>query len=225
MRPGPIQTAAQYLGGLITAAFFVVLLTFIFSFLGTIFCAALAGMMLGALRTLKWQSIPVSLIFPVVIFTLLRGMKTDLAGRQILLLAVVCFSVFWVSYGVAAALFFVERKNPRSAVSASQDRAASTMPVTEPLVAPVAEGAVRNGSLNLEVLQGDWTGEATAGASYQNRRLSIQQERLTLSVADSSGQVKLLAKAQVRLCTLGSLPTLLVAENGTETSADTLVCI
>ena len=85
IRAVPLKTAAQYAGGLAIATFFVVLLSFVFSFLGTLFCAALAGLMLGALRTHKWQSILISLLFPLVIFTLLKGMKTELQERQILL--------------------------------------------------------------------------------------------------------------------------------------------
>jgi hypothetical protein len=105
---GPLKGALQHLGGFAVAAFFVFLLSFTFSFLGTIFCAAVGGMMLGAVRGYRWQSIPVSLLFPGVILVLLKGMRTELGDRQVLLVALACFGIFWLTYGVAAALFVVE---------------------------------------------------------------------------------------------------------------------
>ena len=225
-----LKAAAQYVGGLVIAALFVVLLSFTFSFLGTIFCAALAGMMLGALRTHKWQSIPVSLLFPLVIFTLLKGMKTELVERQILLVALACFSVFWLTYGLAATLFFFERKGQPSAGCPSQSRSVSAArpgggPAPERASAGGAEVPKRNGRLSLEMLQGDWSPEAGNPAQFQNRRISIQQEKLTLSVADSSGKVRILGSAQLKLRTADSLPTLPVSEPDAEARSDTIVSI
>jgi hypothetical protein len=48
---------------------------------------------------------------------------------------------------------------------------------------------------------------------------------LTLSAADASGQLRLLARAQVKLCAADSPPTLLVSKPDAEASADTLVSI
>ena len=230
MRTVPLKAAAQYAGGLAIATFFVVLLSLIFSFLGTIFCAALAGMMLGTLRTHKWQSIPVSLLFPLVIFTLLKGMKTELEERQILLVSLACFSVFWLTYGVAAVLFFFERKGPPRAGSPSQVRSASGArpegeAVTERASASGAKAPKDNGWLSLEMLQGDWSPEASAPAQLQKRRMSIQKGQLTLSVADASGQVRILGSAQVKLCTADSPPTLLVSEPDARAGSDTIASI
>ena len=213
----PLKAAAQYVGGLVLAACFVVLLSFTFSFLGTIFCAALAGMMLGALRTHKWQAIPVSLLFPLVIFTLLKGMRTELGQRQILAVALACLSVFWLTYGLAAALFFYERKGPppagRSAPAASAS-GARLEGDSAPHTAAIREAGApkHNGWLSLEMLQGNWSGEAGAHPQSQSRRLSIEREKLTLSVLDSSGQVRIVAQAQVKLCALGSPQTLELSE-------------
>lgn len=229
-RAVPLKAAAQYVGGLVIAAFFVALLSFTFSFLGTIFCAALAGMMLGALRAYKWQSIPVSLLFPLVLVTVLKGMKTELGDQQILLVSLACFSVFWLTYGVAAALFFFERKGQPSAGARSQIRPVSAAgpegePATERASASGAEVPKHNGWLSLEMLQGNWSPEESAPAKFQNRRMSIQNEKMTLSIADSCGQVKILASAQVKLCIVDSLPTLLVSEPDAEASSDRIVSI
>jgi len=229
-RAVPFKAITQYVGGLVIAASFVVLLRLTFSFLGTIFCAALAGMMLGALRTHKWQSIPASLLSPLVIFTVLKGMKTELSERQILLVSLACFSVFWLTYGVAAALFFFERKGQASSDSPAQIRpvpAARTEGefVTDRASAGGAEVPNHNDWLSLEMLQGTWSPEAGAPAQSQNWRLSIQKEKLILSVADSSGQVRILASAQMKLCPADSLPTLLVTEPDAKYSSDTIVSI
>jgi hypothetical protein len=216
MRTVPLKAAAQYAGGLAIGTFFVVLLSFIFSFLGTIFCAALAGMMLGTLHTHKWQSIPVSLLFPLVIFTLLKGMKTELEERQILLVSLACFSVFWLTYGMAATLSFFERKRQPAAGRPSQIRPAS---------AGGAEAPKRNGCLSLEMLQGDWSPEASYPAPFQIRRIRIQKEKLTLSVAEPGGKVRILGSAQLKLCPAHSLPTLLVSEPEAEAGSDTIVSI
>jgi hypothetical protein len=226
----PLKAAARYVGGLVTAAFFVVLLSFTFSFLGTIFCAALGGMMLGALRTHKWQALPVSLLFPLVIFILLKGMKTELAGRQVLLVSFACFSVFWLTYGVAATLFLFERKGQPQAGCPTPNRSV-------PAARPEAERAARtaatpgagkpkqNGRLSLEMLQGTWSREASAHAQFPNRRMSIQKERLTLFIVDSSGQDRFLAQAQVEFCPVGAPQTLRLSEPAAEAGSDTLVSI
>ena len=230
MRAWPLKVAAQYVGGLLTAAIFVVLLSLTFSFLGTIFCAALAGMMLGALRINLWQSLPVSLMFPLVISILLRGMKTELDGRQILIVALACFCVFWLTYVVAAALFFSERKGRsptggqlpvRPVCSAGAHEGSSAR-------APAERAAEAPNSMvvfSLEMLDGTWLPEASAQAQLQHRRMTIQKERLTLSVADSTGEVKILALARVKLCDSDPLPILLLSRPVTEPGSDTLVSI
>jgi hypothetical protein len=124
MRGGRIKAAAQYVGGLAIVAFFVVLLSITFSFLGTIFCAALAGMMLGTMRTHKWHAVPVSLLFPGLIWALLKGMRTQLGAHQVLMVSLACLAMFWVSYAMAAALFYFERKKPQAPVAAAPSRTA-----------------------------------------------------------------------------------------------------
>jgi len=148
------------------AAFFVALLSFIFSFLGNIFCAALAGMMLGALRTHKWQSIPVSLLFPFVLLVLLRGMKAELDARQIVVLSLASFSAFWLTYGAAAMLFFAERKGHPSAGGRSRGRSApAARPdgkcLTESAAAGVAAAPQPNGWLSSICCRGTGRGRPT----------------------------------------------------------------
>ena len=227
MCPRTIKVVSQYFLGLIVITFFVVLLTFIFSFLGAIFCSALAGMMLGAFKNLRWQSIPISFLFPLVSTALLRGMRAELADRQIFIVALVCFAVFWLTYLVAASLFLYERKG--------QDRARGE-DVGSPAIRSAATGAgAANGEglvtlaprreLTLRVLQGQWSCETDGDEVYHEKMLDIQAERLTLRAADSKGQICVLASARVRLVTLGSLPTLVLCEGAEAYASDTLVSI
>src|SRR5271157_4800368 len=99
-----LRTVCGHIGGWCAITFFVLLLTFIFSFLGTIFCAVLAGMMLGAMKPHRWYSVPISLLFPVAICLVLRAMKADLPERQINLLSLLCLGAFWLAFFLTAAL-------------------------------------------------------------------------------------------------------------------------
>ena len=136
---------------------------------GTITCAVLAGMMMGAFKGAKWFSVSVSLVFPVVIFGMARGARVELTPQQITLLAALCFGTFWVTYVVSAFVFFHEQKGKkpskrpasalRPAASAQGGLVAQTVcsPTAEPLgfTAPVRD-------LCLEQLQGNWVCEPSS---------------------------------------------------------------
>jgi hypothetical protein len=89
----------------------------------------------------------------------------------------------------------------------------------------VAEAPKRNGWLSLEMLQGTWLPVPNAPAQRRNCRISIHEEKLTLSVADSNGQVKILLSAKLKLCAADSRSTLLVSEADAEANSDIIVSI
>ncbi len=215
MNLGRIKAAAEYVGGVLIATFFVVLLSYIFSFLGTIFCAALGGMMLGALPTRRWQAIPISLIFPLVIFGLLAGMKSGLPARQMVVITVACFSAFWLAYVAARALFFLERAKPgQQAAEVQSPPALVPVAVEAPMLAAAVsrgESCDTPGLLSLDMLQGDWSRDIAQGRS-EHRRLCFEKEKLTLSVVDGSEHVRVLARVTVKLCASESLPVLLISK-------------
>jgi hypothetical protein len=93
-----IRTAGRYLGAWGAIVLCVILLSLLFTFLGTITCAVLAGMMMGAFKGAKWFSVSVSLVFPGVIFGMARGAKVELTPPQVSMLAALCFGTFWVTY-------------------------------------------------------------------------------------------------------------------------------
>jgi hypothetical protein len=105
------KMAVGYAFAVCLLAFFVALLTVIFSFLGTFICAALAGMMMGAGRIRVLPSTVLSLLFPVVLVVTFRLSHTEIMAGHILLLALICLAVFWGLYGAIRALISTEQKS------------------------------------------------------------------------------------------------------------------
>src|SRR5208282_5423278 len=179
-----MRNAGRYLGAWGAIALCVVLLSLLFTFLGTITCAVLVGMMMGALKGAKWFSVSVS----VVIFSMARGARVELTMQQVLLLAALCFGVFWVTYLVSAVLFFCEQKERRSArppaarpepwTSAQDTPVAATD--CSPAAGPVGATVPARESC-LEQLQGNWVREAsgTGGPVYM-KVIRISETRLEL---------------------------------------------
>ena len=72
MNATAIRTAGRYLGAWGAIVVGVILLSVIFTFLGTLTCAVLVGMMMGAVKGARWFSVLVSFIFPAVILGMVR---------------------------------------------------------------------------------------------------------------------------------------------------------
>lgn len=201
----PLKKTLQRVAGGIVITFFVVLLTLIFSFLGTIICAALAGMMLGAARLSRWLVTAASLLFPSVIFCVLRTTGADLPLQKILMLSGMCLATFWLIYLVVSMMIFYERKAGAAAGNAAKR--------------PVR----RNGHLSLEALQGKWRPEPSLIPRVESRRvLEIQKESLLLRMPGPTGELRL--QARVTLTTGNTLPVVVI-ESQPECSADTQVSI
>src|ERR1039457_1440176 len=194
MNATAIRTAGRYLGAWGAIVIGVVLLSVIFTFLGTITCAVLVGMMMGAFKGAKWFSVTVSLVFPAVIFGMVRGAKVELTQQQIVLLAAMCFGVFWVTYLVSAVLFLCEQKGQNSSqvpapmvpgkTVAPETQAAATVcvPVAEPLrsTVPAEESCLKQ-------LQGNWVCEASDACEPMYRRIiQIKEAKLELKAIDAN---------------------------------------
>ena len=204
----PLKKTLQRVAGGVIITFFVVLLTLIFSFLGTIICAALAGMMLGAAKLPRWQVGAASLLFPSVIFCVLRTTGADLPLQKVLLLSGMCLGTFWLIYLVVSMMIFYERK------------AGATAGHGVKRTVPAARG---NGLLSLEALQGKWRLEPSLIARVESRKvLEIQKENLLLRMPGPTGELRF--KARVTLTTGNTLPVLSI-EPRPESSADTQVSI
>jgi hypothetical protein len=200
MKVSAIKAAVRYLGCWCAMVFFVVLLTTIFSFLGTIICAVLAGMMMGAAKHRRWQAIPVAVVFPAVIFTMLRSTKAELLGRQVMVLSLLCFGAFWLTYVVTSLLLVFEAKKPATPdgrEGAPNERLAAK-PTSlgerpqESLTAQVERG------LALADLQGEWSQpSATHNGDGVERTMEIKGDKVLLTARHADGRVRRVAEGQL----------------------------
>ncbi|HEY5910358.1 MAG TPA: hypothetical protein VJA21_07115 [Verrucomicrobiae bacterium] len=203
-----------YIAGWVLVIFFVLLLTLIFNFVGTIICAALAGMMLGAARLRAWQSLALSAVFPGVISTFLLVTKAELPATQIVLLSLICFGIFWLIYVAVWALVRQEASQPagssaRPATGSARpgrERGLALMrqaaPGSVPLPGQTAETVLADSTeLTLEVLQGDWFARNSNPAPSDGQKaIVISKNTLVLSLTDANGRVCSRSKAYLRLC-------------------------
>ena len=207
MNATAIRTGGKYLGAWGIIAFCVFFLSVIFNFLGTITCAVLAGMMMGAFKGARWFSALVSLVFPGVLFGLVRTARVELSQQQVILLGAVCFGTFWVTYLVSAVLFFCEQKEKHASkppTPATPDRA--TAPETQtaaiarvPASDLLGSSVAASGSC-LEQLQGNWVCEVPgAGEPLYRKVIQIKAAKLELRTVDASGRTTLLATGDVTL--------------------------
>lgn len=210
MNAAAIRTAGKYLGAWGVIALSVGLVSFTFTLLGTMACAVLLGMMMGALKGAKWFSVMVSMVFPLVILGMTRSPRATLTPQQFLLLGALCFGAFWVTYLVSAIVFFCEQKDrksfkphalspgPKPLARGWQADATSLTPATGSL-----GSAVPSAESCLEQLQGNWVCEASsAGSSPCKKVIQISEARLELKVIDGGGRTTLVARGEVALQSL-----------------------
>ncbi|RPJ24767.1 MAG: hypothetical protein EHM35_16085 [Planctomycetaceae bacterium] len=205
------KAVAGYVLGWCLIACFVVLLTLIFSFLGTLICAALTGMMMGAARLKKWQSLAMSLLFPAVITTVLRMSRAELTAKEICFLSLLCFGLFWLIYVAVFALVSQEQ-----AARPEQPRPRATAPSTSAgpdanqisevgdqrsdAMAAMAKVETPLPELNLADLQGKWLSQAPRPEPRgQQKLIEIDHQTLILSLLSEDGHADLLGKAELKL--------------------------
>jgi hypothetical protein len=201
------RTVGRYLGAWGVIVLSVILLSVLFTFLGTITSAVLAGMMMGAFKGVKWFSVVVSLVFPGVIFGMARWAKVELTPQQIAWLALLCFGTFWATYFVSAFVFFCEqkdRKPARAPAPASQAETwtqARQVAVTSGTAVAETLGSTELGREScLDQLQGAWVCEGSgAGHSLSRKVIQIKESKLELKAIDNRGRMTLLASGNVTL--------------------------
>ncbi len=219
-----VKTAGRYLGAWGAIVLCVILLSLLFTFLGTITSAALVGMMMGAFKGAKWFSVSISLAFPAVVFGMVRGAKVELTPQQITLLAALCFGTYWVTYLVSAFVFFCEQKDRKSAKRPSLAPAGETL---SPSATTVTTGFIRAAAVTdlagpgtescLEHLQGDWVCEAShTGLSLCRKVIQIKDSKLELRTVDADGRIMLLATGDVTLQSVMASQAPVRAQRATE---------
>lgn len=190
----------------------VILMTLLFSLLGTICCAGLLGMILGARGQWRWSTLLVSAIFPAVIVIFARMTQT-LSWQQCISAALVCFGGgFWGTYLLSFGLVKLERKTaarpPSQTSPGAKARQTSTTEPAHDASASARDPAFASES-SLNELQGQWCCE-TAGNNGQVQRklIEISNDHLALSLIEPDGRRSCLAKSPVRLEQVGPFRTL-----------------
>jgi len=183
---------ARQIGVGLVLVVFVTLVTFMFSFLGTILSAALIGMMVGFSKRWNWQWIPISLLFPVVLLASLHvsNSKSELSWPESLRLASVSFGTFWATYLATRGVFLLEGGN--GTPSAAQP-AVRAEPARQPATAAWHE-------LDIAELQGAWTQEIVLPAGRTLRKvIQVDHHQLTMSLVGEDGQTQILAKGELQV--------------------------
>jgi hypothetical protein len=191
------NTVGRQAGLAAVLAVFVCLVTFTFSFLGTILCAALFGMMVGFGRKWSWQAVAISLLFPGALLASLHvfSSKSELSWLDGARLASVCFGTFWVTCLATRGLLLLEGA-PREAPAARRPAA--------PAAGDTAAAAVAWHEVQIGELQGVWSQEVPSADGRASRRvLKVEGRELTVSRVGENGRPQSLGKGQLQLVKLG----------------------
>lgn len=213
-------TTARAIGGRVlmgvALVFFVVLLTAIFSFLGTLTCCVLVGMMMGSARGSRAYAIPVSLVFPAVTMALFLFPEPSVPIPKAVSLSGLGFGAFWVTYAVTFAVIALEGRgsgqDARASTSAlalastasgdpapagSVSAPADTSCAEPPIDAPLAE------------LQGRW--EYCNGTAGRDRWLGFHRDRLRFERLGPGGRPEFDWEGTVTCDVLGPFKTMRVS--------------
>jgi hypothetical protein len=216
-----VSSGLKFLCGLCVLLLFVALLTLIFSFLGTIFCAALCGLMMGCSRVSKLLALPSSALFPGVLLAVLASQHSEMTDHQRVVLSGVTLATFWIIYLVGATMMAFEKKNPQPDPGPKIVQEAAGAPPASAAPGP-ATGLAEAGELfspsacqamSLEELEGSWHCE-TCGADgrAQQKLLEIKGATLVLRKWNAEGRVCSCAQCRLRLTDLSGAATLLVSD-------------
>ena len=197
MNSAVLKTALKYAGAWAIVLTFVALLTIIFSFLGTLFCAAAGGMMMGATKASKKLSIAFSALCPAVLLGTLRSQKTELPQNQVVILAILCLAAFWMLYLMSLFLVAYEKKGTTSGAQAGTNRPSPASGAAD--APPSRNGSVAKAHLNLEQLEGTWASESGVNGQRQRRVLEIADGSLELSTLNAHGEISYRARGRVKL--------------------------
>jgi len=199
-----------YVVGWLITICFVVLFTLIFSFVGTLICAALAGMMMGAARLRWWQSFTVSLVFPAVASITFCVTRATLPAGKIALISTLCFAVFWVIYFALWGLTSHEhaqaaaaRRVPAPAQPRGRQQAQALVQPAGPMCGtpPLNAMSTAGPELNLQMLQGTWLARnGSPEHSHVRKAIEISEDSLVVRLTDGDGRVQCLATGRVRIC-------------------------
>lgn len=198
-----VKRKFKHLGLWLVLVVVVLLLTLLFNFFGTLSSAALTGMMLGAIKHKRWLTLPVSAVFPGVVFGLMYFSEVELEGQKRIVVPALCFGAFWVIYFLTCVMMGYERRESDS----------------HPQVAATPAKSIAK--LHLDQLQGTWSCESDeVNSQIKKRLIEIRGRQLTLTEFDSDGQKRLQVEGDVRLEESGSSRVLVVSSRPRQSSND-----
>jgi hypothetical protein len=171
----------------------VALLTLLFSFLGTITCAALIGMMLAAMKQPKGQMLLVALVFPAVSYAFSRLSGAELPLEKRLFLALLCLGVFGMSYLLTCGVLLLEKKVPER--PDPEVRLPSQCGATEPC--GVGQKSRENPWDEPGDLQGKWkrSWQPVNGETLV-QVLEFKGNRFSLTVFENDGSIRMVCEGR-----------------------------
>ncbi len=199
MSPVKANAALQHAALGLMLVGIVVLVTVCFNLVGILSCSILTGLILGASRQCKWHMLPASLVFPGATLVLLEFSKADILPRTRILLSVVCWVGFVVTYLVGYVVVYLERHASGPATPMSN---ALVEPEAPPASIPAADPDIPKppSRLTLEMLKGNWSYDSPVlNAEKQKTILQVEGDQLLLSVTDAKGQVICQAKGRLKV--------------------------
>jgi hypothetical protein len=162
----------------------VSVLTLLFSFLGTITSGAVFGMMFGPLKQSKWQVSVVSCVFPLVSLAFSQLVTLE----RSLVLAALCFGVFWASYLLTRTALYFESSQLASSAPAVAHRSEGDQQGTTGASETRAEPAY---DPSLEELQGRWARQGASRDSPSSvEAIEIAGDRLLMTVCGADGKLR-----------------------------------
>lgn len=185
-----LLNALRQLGVLAVVGAVTVLLTLLFSFLGTLSMTVVMGVIMGSARRWRWQSLPVSVVFPAVILGLSHYSKIEVPQERVNLIALVCVIAFWGVFGMMFCMrFFEQKESVPSATPAGQVTPNGSTPGVE-------DDALR--AFSLAALRGSsWVSDKQADPSGQRKTLQIEGGKFELSVSAPGGRSRVVARGEV----------------------------
>lgn len=213
------NSAGKQVGVGLTLVISVALVTFVFSFLGTILAAALVGMMVGFARQWRWQFVLISLAFPAALIASMQFSRSAVSLRETLSLSSVGFGTFWVTCILTRGLAWLERQSaPASPSEAANPSPAPTTNRRPEAIAAEATPAVARDAALTE-LQGTWLCESTAPDGKPCKKvIEVNQQELALRLVDRAGKVRVLARGDLAVEKLGAFKTVKVTHRESDPS-------
>jgi len=229
-----INRALRHLAGWGIILFFIGLLTLIFSFLGSFFCAGLAGMMVGSVKFSRPQTLALSFLAPLVLCSILFIGHTQLPGWQILLLSGLSLGIFWFTCLIFRGVVWYERQGRQTTLEPhtgsgvlKKEQTLQNSQGANPAPTPTARTVVEQwGLLSLKLLQGKWScADFNGKATNEHKTMEIEDGRLLLTVSDAGGNISFRGKGEVSLSSHQGDLRMTIANSLLDGSADTLVSI